>query len=141
MRLRQLVLPTRAEVEGAVQSRQAEVERLFRSLRERLPGVQAFLLLSSGGELLGHSAHGSLFDLDTFAAEYAMLLRIARRTSEDTGMGNVEEQILITASSQIVVLRFPLDHFGVFVCSQEEQLGRLRYELKRSLLYSSFSHL
>ena len=114
-----------------------EVGRFFSAMRGKLPGLRAFLLLDSGGELLAHVSEDARIDPAVFAAEYAMLLRIAQSASSDTGMGELQEQILTSATSTILLHRFPRDRFGVFVCSPDEQLGRLRYELKRSLLYST----
>jgi predicted regulator of Ras-like GTPase activity (Roadblock/LC7/MglB family) len=119
----------------------AEVGRFFNAMREKLPGLRAFFLLGAGGELLAHVAEGSQLDVDLFASEYATLLRIAQSASSDTGMGALQEQILTSERSLIVLHRLPQDRFGVFVCAPDEHLGRLRYELKRSLLYSTLSNL
>ena len=53
----------------------------------------------------------------------------------------IQEQTLTSASSLILLHRLPNNRFGVFLCSPDEHLGRLRYELKRSLLYSTLSNL
>jgi predicted regulator of Ras-like GTPase activity (Roadblock/LC7/MglB family) len=119
----------------------SEVGRFFGAMREKLPGLRAFFLLGAGGELLAHVAEDVRMDPDAFAAEYATLLRIAQSASNDTGMGELQEQILTSAASIILLHRFPGDRFGVFVCSPDEHLGRIRYELKRSLLYSTLSNL
>jgi len=106
-------------------------------MREKLPGIRAFFLLDAGGELLEHAIHGQALDIEAFAAEYAMLLRIAQSASRDSGMGDLEEQILTTATGIVFLHRLPKSRFALFVCSPDEHLGRLRYELKRSLLYST----
>ena len=110
-------------------------------MREKLPGLRAFFLLGAGGELLEHVEEDSRINAEVFAAEYATLLRIAQSASKDTGMGDLQEQILTSATSIVLLSRFSRDRFGVFVCSPDEHLGRLRYELKRSLLYSTLSNL
>ncbi len=119
----------------------AEVGQFFSAIREKLPGLRAFFLLGAQGELLGHASANTAPNPESFAAEYAMLLRIAQRASSDTGMGELQEQILTYESSIILLHRFPRDRFGILVCSSDEHLGRLRYELKRSLLYSTLSNL
>jgi len=111
------------------------------ALREALPGLRAFFILGTAGELLDGATAEPAVDLTILASEYATLLRIVERTSKDTGMGDVQEQILISSTSLTVVLHLPNDSFAVFVCAPGEQIGRLRYELKRSLLYSSLSNL
>ena len=102
--------------------------------------MQALVLLGPDGGLLGHASADPHFDSDTFVSEYATFLRIARRTAEDTAMGDPEEYILVSSPGLILVRRLPEDHFAVLVSSAEGQVGRLRYELKRSLLYSTFFH-
>jgi predicted regulator of Ras-like GTPase activity (Roadblock/LC7/MglB family) len=57
-----------------------DARQFLRSLREKLPGVEAFVLLGPGGEMLAHAAEDPLFNPELFAAEYATLLRIAQRT-------------------------------------------------------------
>ena len=115
----------------------AELGRFFSAMREKLPGIRAVFLLDAGGELLAHVVHGPPVDIETFASEHAMLLRIAQSASRDSGMGELEEQTLTSATATVFFHRLPKDRFAVFVCSPDEHLGRLRYELKRSLLYST----
>ena len=102
--------------------------------------MQALVLLGPDGSLIAHAADNAHFSSDTFVSEYATFLRIARRTAEDTAMGDPEEYILVSAPGLILMRRLPEGHFAVLVSSPEGQVGRLRYELKRSLLYSTFFH-
>ena len=115
----------------------SDVGRFFSAMREKLPGIRAFFLLDAGGELLAHVVQGQTLDIEAFAAEHAMLLRIAQSASRDSGLGELDEQILTTATGIVFLHRLPKNRFALFVCSPEEHLGRLRYELKRSLLYST----
>jgi predicted regulator of Ras-like GTPase activity (Roadblock/LC7/MglB family) len=119
---------------------QSEIDSLFRSIRQRAPAVQALVLLGPDGRLVGHAAADPQFSDDAFISEYATFLRIARRTAEDTAMGDPDEYILVSTPGLILMRRLPEDHFAVLVSSPEGQVGRLRYELKRSLLYSTFFH-
>jgi len=111
------------------------------ALRKGLPGIQAFFLLDASGELIDGAAVDTTLDVAVVAAEYATLVRVVERTSRDAGMGDLQEQILISSSTLTLVLQLPNDSVAVFVCSPGESIGRLRYELKRSLLYSSLSNL
>ena len=43
--------------------------------------------------------------------------------------------------SMVLAKHLPSGRFAVFVCAPDEHLGRLRYELRRSLLYSTLSNL
>jgi predicted regulator of Ras-like GTPase activity (Roadblock/LC7/MglB family) len=111
------------------------------ALREALPSIKAFFVLGAAGELLDGAATEPTVDLATIAGEYATLLRIIERTSKDAGLGDMQEQILLSSSSLTVILHLPNESFAVFMCAPGESIGRLRYELKRSLLYSSLSNL
>jgi predicted regulator of Ras-like GTPase activity (Roadblock/LC7/MglB family) len=110
------------------------------SLRETLPGIRAFLLLGADGRLLDSSAAVSEFDIPSLASEFATLLRIIEHSSVDAGMGDLREQIFISSVMMTLVQHLPKGRFAIFLCSPDEHLGRLRYELRRSLLYSSLSN-
>ena len=105
---------------------------VFDLLKHRVPGVSALFIVGPDGELVEHAANDSHFEMESFAVEYAMLLRIARRASEDAGTGDVAEHIIVSDNAVIVARRLSSDHFAIAVSTAQEQLGRLRYELKRT---------
>jgi predicted regulator of Ras-like GTPase activity (Roadblock/LC7/MglB family) len=122
-------------------TREARCQAVLSALREILPGVRAFLVIGPGGKVLDSSSVEPELDLTLLASEFATLLRIVEHTSKDTGLGDLREQILIANTSMTLIQHLPKDRFAVFVCAPDEHLGRLRYELKRSLLYSTLSNL
>ena len=101
-------------------------------LRKSVPEVTALFVIGPDGELVAHAATSSQFVVEAFAAEYATLLRIARRASEDAGTGDVAEHIIVSDNSVIVARRLSKDHFAIVVSTAQEHLGRLRFELKRT---------
>jgi predicted regulator of Ras-like GTPase activity (Roadblock/LC7/MglB family) len=128
------------ETEGEP-GRESRCRTVLSTLRETLPGVRAVIILGPDGELRDYAATDPGLDASILASEYAMLLRIGERTSHDTGMGEVREQILVSSSSMVLAQHLPSGRFAVFVCAPDEHLGRLRYEVRRSLLYSTLSNL
>jgi len=136
-----MLWPRRLRETETEPAREVRCWAVLTALRENLPGVRVFFVLGPGGELLDCATVERGVDVSQLASEYATLLRIVERTSRDTGMGDIQEQVLISSSSLILIQHLPKDRFAVFICSPGEQLGRLRYELKRSLLYSSLSNL
>ena len=106
-----------------------------------MPGVRAFLILGPDGKLQDSAAVDRHLDLTLLASELTTLLRIVQHTSKGTGLGEMREQILVASTSMSLIQHLPRDRYAVFVCAPDEHLGRLRYELKRSLLYSTLSHL
>lgn len=110
---------------------QASIGQLFNSLRDKVPELKAAILISAAGKFDVHSSSDFSFDAESFAAEHATLFRIARRTAEDTAMGDALEQILISEKAILVARRFGTDDVAVFVCGADTHLGRLRYEIRR----------
>jgi predicted regulator of Ras-like GTPase activity (Roadblock/LC7/MglB family) len=106
-----------------------------------LPGIKAVMVLGPRAELLDFATTDLPLDPSVLASEYGTLLRIVERTAKDTGMGDLQQQIVISSSSMVVLQHLPRERVLVVVCSPGEHLGRLRYELKRSLLYSTLSNL
>lgn len=77
---------------------------------------------------------GTEFDLDVAVAEYTSLIRSAKRTDSETGLGKLQE-VTLTSESGIFILRFVnKDYFIAMVLSPEGNFGRGRYELKRAKL-------
>ena len=136
-----MLWPRRLRETDSETLREGRIRQVLSALRKNLPGIRALFVLSAKGELLDWAVEEPRVDIRAVASEHATLLRIIQRTSIDTGMGDFEEQILITSSSQVIFRRLPDDSFAVCVCSSSEQLGRLRYELRHCLLYSTFSSL
>jgi predicted regulator of Ras-like GTPase activity (Roadblock/LC7/MglB family) len=110
---------------------QSTVDRLFNSLRIKIPELKATILVGATGEFAVCSSPGFSFDAESFAAEYGTLFRIALRTAEDTAMGDTLEQILISDKAILLARRFGSDDVIVFVCGADQHLGRLRYEIRR----------
>ena|GEM_PF-1685781 len=109
---------------------QPTFERIFSKLRKAVSGVHALVLVGADGELVDHAATRLDFDVSVFAAEYATLIRIAQRTAQDTSMGDLTEYVAVADAGVIVARRLSSNHFAIALCSRQEQLGRLRYELK-----------
>ena len=98
---------------------------VLRALADQ-PEVHLLTVHDGAGRLRGEQPG------ETFADEHATLLRIARRTAEDTGIGAVDEHILVSDGALVIARHLPSDRFVILVSSVPEQLGRLRFELKRA---------
>ena len=99
-------------------------------LRTNVAGTKAIVLIGPDGVVLDHLAVDPDFDIDAFASEYANLLRIARRTSEDTGSGELSEHIAVSERTLTIARCFASDFYLVLVSNVQDQIGRARYELK-----------
>lgn len=71
-------------------------------------------------------------NLDVAVAEYASLLRNAKRTNKEMGFGKIQE-FTLTSESGIFILRFVgEDYFVALILNHEGNFGRGRYELRRA---------
>ena len=71
-------------------------------------------------------------NLDVAIAEYAALLRNAKRTNSEMGFGKLQE-FTLTTDSGVFILRFVgEDYFVALVLTHEGNFGRARYELRRA---------
>jgi predicted regulator of Ras-like GTPase activity (Roadblock/LC7/MglB family) len=111
-------------------------EMKFREIKDKLrntvSGTKAIFLIGPDGGMLDHLVLDPHFDVEAFVSEYAMLLRIARRTSEDTGAGDLTEHVVVSDRSFTVARCFASDFYLILISDVPDQLGRARYELKRA---------
>jgi len=101
-------------------------------LRASVSGMKAIVLIGPDGEILDHLALDPSFDVESFTSEYAMLLRIAQRSFEDTGAGDLTEHIAVSARSMTIARSYASESYIVVIADSESQIGRARYELKRA---------
>jgi predicted regulator of Ras-like GTPase activity (Roadblock/LC7/MglB family) len=110
---------------------QKEYRDVLNNLPRKIPGIQA-VIVAGAHEVIDSVCVDTSLDLDTLAAEYATLLRIAGRTSEDTGAGNLVEQIVVCEKSIMIARQVSAEEFLILVCRSQDQIGRARYELRQA---------
>jgi predicted regulator of Ras-like GTPase activity (Roadblock/LC7/MglB family) len=92
--------------------------------------MKAIVLIGPDGVVVDYLALDPKFDIGTFATEFTTLLLIARRTSEDTGSGELREHISISDRTIAFARSFLTGYCLVLISDVETQVGRARYELK-----------
>jgi predicted regulator of Ras-like GTPase activity (Roadblock/LC7/MglB family) len=100
------------------------------SLRSEVAGVKAIILIGLDGEVLDYFVADPAFDIGTFVAEYTTLLRIASRTSEDTGSGELREHISVSERTIAFARAIPSGSYLVLISDAGALVGRVRYELR-----------
>ena len=109
---------------------QKDCRDILNNLPKKVPGIQA-VILAGAHRVLDSVVIDASLDIDTIASEYATLLRIASRASEDTGAGKLVEQVVVSEKSTILARSVSLEEFLILVCRQD-QIGRARYELRQA---------
>jgi len=115
-------------VAGSIQT---EYRDVLNNLPRKIPGIQA-VILAGAHEVIDAVSLDASLDLDTIAAEYATLLRIAGRTAEDTGAGNLVEQIVVSETSIMIARHVSSEQFLILLGRNRDQIGRARYELRHA---------
>jgi predicted regulator of Ras-like GTPase activity (Roadblock/LC7/MglB family) len=100
------------------------------ALRSEVSGVKAIILIGLDGLVLEHFVADPTFDIGTFIAEYTTLLRIASRTSEDTGSGELREHISVSERTMAFARAIPSGAYLVLISDARALVGRVRYELR-----------
>jgi len=96
-----------------------------------VPAIQAVLLVGPDG-VIDHLLEDTSLNLEVIAGEYATLLHIARSASEDSGSGNLLENIVVSEKSIMIARAIAPEFYLILLARSQDQLGRVRYELKQA---------
>jgi len=110
---------------------QAKFREILEKLRKNVTDIQAVILVGPDG-VLDHMVHDPALNIETIAGEYATLLRIARSASEDSGSGNLVENIVVSERSIMIARSISPEHYLILLSRSQDQIGRARYELKQA---------
>jgi predicted regulator of Ras-like GTPase activity (Roadblock/LC7/MglB family) len=110
---------------------QGKFREMLEKLRKGVPDIQAVILVGPTG-IVDHVLDDAALNLETIAGEYATLLRIARSACEDSGAGNLVENIVVSEKSIMIARSIPPDHYLILLSRSQDQIGRARYELKQA---------
>ena len=93
--------------------------------------IQAVILVGPEG-VVDRVVEDATLDIETIVGEYITLLRIARRASEDSGAGNLVENIVISERSIMIARSISPEQYLILLSRSKDQIGRARYELKQA---------
>ena len=109
----------------------AKFRDVLAKLRLGVTDIQALILVGPEG-VVDYVLDDTSLNLETIAGEYATLLRIARSASEDSGSGNLVENIVVSEKSIMIARSVAAEHYLILLARSQDQLGRARYELKQA---------
>jgi predicted regulator of Ras-like GTPase activity (Roadblock/LC7/MglB family) len=110
---------------------EAKFRQVVDKLRRTVTQIQAVLLVGPQG-IVDYVLEDSALNLETVAGEYATLLRIARSASEDSGAGDLVENVMVSEKSVMIARCVSPDHSLILLARAQDQIGRARYELKQA---------
>lgn len=111
----------------------AQYRDLCEGFRKKIDGIRAVVLVSLDGSILDRVGDDGPIRAGDLASEYATLFRIASRTSQDAGTGEVIEHVVVSDRSTVVARKISPELI-LMVVTDPDHIGRTRYELKRIAL-------
>ncbi len=109
----------------------ARFRKALEKLRKNVAGIQALILVGPEG-VVEQLVEDSKLDLETIVGEYTTLLRIARSAAEDSGAGDLVENIVVSERSIMIARSIPPEQYLILLSRSQDQIGRARYELKQA---------
>ena len=112
-------------------SKQEIFRKVLAQLRKHVRDIQAVIFVGPEG-VVDQMIEDTSLDIDTIVGEYITLLHIARSASEDSGSGELVENIVVSERSVMIARSISPEHYLILLSKSQDQIGRARYELKRA---------
>jgi len=112
-------------------SKQTIFRKVLTQLRKNVAHIQAVILVGPEG-VVDQMVEDSSLDIETIVGEYITLLHIARSASEDSGAGDLVENIVVSERSIMIARSISPEHYLILLSKSQDQIGRARYELKKA---------
>ena len=112
-------------------SKQAIFRKVLEQLRRRVTDIQAVIFVGPDG-VVDQMVEDPSLDMETIVGEYITLLHIARSASEDSGAGDLVENIVVSERSIMIARSISTEHYLILLSKSQDQIGRARYELKQA---------
>jgi predicted regulator of Ras-like GTPase activity (Roadblock/LC7/MglB family) len=106
----------------------------FDSIVGKVEGTLGVLVMGMDGISIEKRVLDSSVNIESLAAEYTAVLRASSSTTQDVGLGTLEE-LIVSTDQRIAVIRMITPEYFVFILLKSEgNLGRARFELKKARL-------
>jgi predicted regulator of Ras-like GTPase activity (Roadblock/LC7/MglB family) len=115
----------------SIQMPRSILEEVSESFQSKIPGFRAIAMVNLDGSITDHVSVDPGVD-NEMLAEFATLVRIADRTSEDAASGELFETSWISDQSTILTRRISEQSFLIFVGEPLLLTGLARYLLRQA---------
>ena len=105
-------------------------------LRESINNVDGAVgagLIGLDGIVVDQVSSRADFDMAVAGAEYATIIKSARRASEEFGIGVTNEVMISTEKTTMLMMTVGKDYFVALAMNLDGNLGRGRLELKKAI--------
>jgi len=109
------------------------LQELLGRIAGAVDGMLGVALVGLDGILVAQASRRPGFDLNVVGAEYATIVKEARRAFESLGEEPMQEILVSTEQANLLLARVGKEYFVVLAIEASGNLGRGRLELKRAL--------
>jgi len=100
-------------------------------LIQKIDGTLGAAVMGMDGISIEKRLTDSSINIESLAAEYTSSLRTLSSTTQDAGLGILEEFVVSTDQRIIAIRMITPEYFLFTLLRNDANLGRARYELKR----------
>ncbi len=105
---------------------------VLESIFEKVEGTLGVIVMGMDGISIEKRSREDLLNLEALSAEYTSLLKSSAATTQDIGLGTLEE-IIVSSDTQITVVRMiTQEYFLLLMLETNGNIGRARFELKKA---------
>ncbi|HBG45449.1 MAG TPA: GTPase [Deltaproteobacteria bacterium] len=105
---------------------------ILRGLVEGVDGAVAATLMGMDGISVDQYIKSGGYDVETVGVEYGKVIDEIKKASALLDLGAVEEVMVATASSDLVLRMATQDYYIAFVLVHDSNIGKARYLLRRA---------
>jgi predicted regulator of Ras-like GTPase activity (Roadblock/LC7/MglB family) len=103
------------------------------SLVQKIEGTLGVAVMGMDGISIEKRLTDASVNIESLAAEYTSSLRTLSSTTQDAGLGTLEEFVVSTDQRIVAIRMITPEYFLFTLLRKDANLGRARYELKRGL--------
>ncbi len=107
---------------------------LLQKMVDHLDGARAAAIMGLDGIVVESASRQELLELELRAAEYSTLLHNSMRTASDTGLGDLQEMVIVTDQETLLIRLLNPSYFILLALDPATNLGRARFELRKAQL-------
>lgn len=105
-------------------------------LIQKVEGTLGAAVMAMDGISIEKRLTDSSINIESLAAEYTSSLRSLSSTSQDAGLGTLEEFVVSTDQRIVAIRMITPEYFLFALLRKDATLGRARFELKRGATFS-----
>jgi predicted regulator of Ras-like GTPase activity (Roadblock/LC7/MglB family) len=102
------------------------------SIVDKVEGALGAAVMGLDGISVEKRISDSSINIEALAAEYTAVLRTSSATTQDIGLGPLEEFIVFTDQRIVAIRMITAEYFLFILLKRDGNVGRARFELKKS---------